>query len=202
MRKILILLFVILLYGAHADVQAANSSLDSNNTTVFTQNKLQKKELENGNTIYTSKALNVNVILHPYISNTDKDYVDYVFFIEKHKIGNIRFYDSSGNFGDFGNVYSFINKNSTYIILEYLDESLERYYFIVDVTNSKISKIFEHKYGDKYSSLKYTPEKLLMQNKYLPITYTMYEKDGGLYLKVGSTYKSDIITLKKPNSGK
>lgn len=44
----------------------------------------------------------------------------------------------------------------------------------------------------------YSPEKLLSENKPLPIAYTMYEKDGGLYLKVGSTYKSDIITLKKP----
>jgi hypothetical protein len=48
----------------------------------------------------------------------------------------------------------------------------------------------------------YTPHKLLLKMQYLPITYTMFSKDGGLYLKVGSTYKSDIITLKKPTSVK
>lgn len=48
----------------------------------------------------------------------------------------------------------------------------------------------------------YSPEKLLSQDKHLPITYTMFEKDDGLYIKVSSTYKSDVITLKKPTSVK
>lgn len=44
----------------------------------------------------------------------------------------------------------------------------------------------------------HTPEILLKQDKYLPINFTMYEKDGGLYFKVGSTYKANVLTLKKP----
>ncbi|MDD3596768.1 hypothetical protein [Sulfuricurvum sp.] len=69
---------------------------------------------------------------------------------------------------------------------------------ILEISNNNLMKINKKDFFDK----KYTPKKLLDEDKTLPLTYTMYKKDGGLYMKVGSTYKSDIITLKKPNSGK
>lgn len=87
--------------------------------------------------------------------------------------------------------------------------------FIIDASNkNNIKNLFLGTFYDQYFKVSkkqtsqfhifsgYSPEKLLSENKPLPITYTMYEKDGGLYMKVGSTYKSDIITLKKPNSVK
>jgi hypothetical protein len=197
----LIFLITFSFVALYANAETLHDNIECNSSSIFEQNKLLKKELENGNIIYRSKELNIDVISHATISDTDKDYVDYIFFTKSQNLGHIRFYDVD-SFTDSGNAYLFVNVHSKYLLAEYLDENLERYYFIVDLTNPKISKIFEHKYGDKYSSFKYTPKKILEQDKHLPVSYNLFEKDGRLYLKVGSTYKSDIITLKKPANGK
>ncbi|MCX6060703.1 MAG: hypothetical protein NT103_00405 [Campylobacterales bacterium] len=69
---------------------------------------------------------------------------------------------------------------------------------ILEISKNKVKKITKKDFFDDI----YTPQKLLNQQKFLPITYSMFSKDGGLYMKVGSTYKSNIITLKKPTSVK
>ncbi len=93
-------------------------------------------------------------------------------------------------------------KNNQYIIIqnEWEDEdaSSGTGILVIDISNNTAKKL----YRDNFDDERYTPKKQLNQQKYLPITYTMYEKYGGLYIKVGSTYKSDIITLKKPTSVK
>lgn len=198
MKKILIFLITFSFVALYANAETLHDNIECNSSSIFEQNKLLKKELENGDITYTSKALNVKMHLHPYISDTDKAYVDYIFLTNQHNLGNIRFYDTD-NFVDFGDILFFkhLNQNN-YAIIKYYPEGEKTYYFIVELDNKKIKNIY-HSY---YKLSRYIPKKLLMQEKYVPITYTMYEKDGGLYLKVGSTYKSDVITLKKPTSGK
>ncbi|MDD4950805.1 hypothetical protein [Sulfuricurvum sp.] len=96
------------------------------------------------------------------------------------------------------NIYLLNNTiDQQYFVIEaYCEDSVK--YFVVSVNNDKISLILKKEFYNE----QYTPQKLLKQNKYLPVTYSMFEKDGGLYMKVGSTYKSDIITLKKSTSMK
>ncbi|MDD5160803.1 MAG: hypothetical protein PHI47_12165 [Sulfuricurvum sp.] len=93
-------------------------------------------------------------------------------------------------------------KNNEYIIIEDEwegeDAGSGTGVLVIDISNNTAKKL----YRDNFDDERYTPKKLLNQQKYLPITPTLFEKDGGLYMKVGSTYKSDIITLKKSNSGK
>lgn len=88
-------------------------------------------------------------------------------------------------------------KNNQYIIIqnEWEDEdaSSGTGILVIEISNNTAKKL----YRDNFDDERYTPKKLLNQQKYLPITPTLFEKDGGLYMKVGSTYKSDVITLKK-----
>lgn len=72
-------------------------------------------------------------------------------------------------------------------------------YIVFDISKNTATKIIDN----SYSCDKYMPPKLKDTTDCYPAEFTIYsEKDGGLYMKVGSTYKSDIIPLKKPTSGK
>lgn len=90
------------------------------------------------------------------------------------------------------------SKNNQFIVLEDEwegeDASSGTGILVIDISNNTAKKL----YRDNFDDERYTPKKLLNQQKYLPITPTLFEKDGGLYMKVGSTYKFDIVTLKKP----
>ncbi|MDD2369398.1 MAG: hypothetical protein PHQ90_08855 [Sulfuricurvum sp.] len=68
-------------------------------------------------------------------------------------------------------------------------------YIVFEISKNTATKIIDN----SYSCDKYMPPKLKDTADCYPADFIIYsEKDGGLYMKVGSTYKSDIITLKKP----
>lgn len=72
-------------------------------------------------------------------------------------------------------------------------------YIVFEISKNTATKIIDN----SYSCDKYMPPKLKDRTDCYPADFTIYsEKDGGLYMKVGSTYKSDVITLKKPTSVK
>ncbi len=94
-----------------------------------------------------------------------------------------------------------LNKNQYFVIEDEWEEEngdSGKGVLVIDVSQNNVKKLIKSNFDND----DYTPYKLLLKMKYLPITPTLFEKDGGLYMKVGSTYKSDIITLKKPTSVK
>jgi len=198
-RNILLLLIYLVTIEAsevNCSVSAMNkvSEYDKLAEHEYQRYTMIKKELSSGDLSYLYQDIKVKIINHGSMSDSDKAYIDYVFYKNNKLDGNCRFYQTD-SFSDFGNAYLFKSfSNTSYMLIEYNGE-YNTYFFIVEIANNKaVKKIYEHSY---YYN-RYTPEKLLKQDTYLPITYTIYEKGGGLYMKVGSTYKSDIITLKKP----
>lgn len=94
------------------------------------------------------------------------------------------------------------SKDNQYIILqdewEQEDASSGTGILVIEISNNEAKKLYRENFDDE----RYTPKKLLNQQKYLPLSSSLFEKNGELYMKVGSRYKTDIITLKKPTSGK
>lgn len=88
--------------------------------------------------------------------------------------------------------------NMLYFIFEQ-EAEYSMSYIVFEISKNNATKIIDN----SYSCDKYMPPKLKNTADCYPADFTIYsEKNGGLYMKVGSTYKSDIIMLKKPTSVK
>ncbi len=163
----------------------------------------QMKMIKNNATAETVRA-NTEYMYKEYFVRITSNSVDdpvYHMYVNKHQLNQITLKDVGFLIHTTANICENY-KNNKYVILENEwedeDASSGTGVLVIDISNNTAKKL----YRDNFDDERYTPKKQLNQQKYLPITYKMYEKDGGLYMKVGSTYKSDIIILKKPNSRK
>jgi hypothetical protein len=207
--------FILLLFCSVIKADLLQSSLDKN-ITLECSNMNMKNDMNNKNDPYLRTDFKYkDYIIHHNTVNSD---AIYEIIKEKKVLKKLSIKDASGTAIHTNGKYCGDLNQSEYFIFEY-EVAAENYdgsglsgkgLFIIDACDKNdIKKLFLGIFYDQYlkgtekikSQYKiysgYTPPKLLKQDRYLPITYTLFEKDGGLYMKVGSTYKSDIITLKK-----
>jgi hypothetical protein len=135
------------------------------------------------------------------ISSNSLDDPAYHICINNHQLNQITLKDVGFTIHTNASVCE-SSKDNKYLVIknEWEDEdaSSGAGVLIIEISNNNAKKIFRDNFDDEH----YTPKKLLDKQKFLPINTTLFEKNGGLYMKIGSTYKSDIITLKKPTSMK
>lgn len=156
---------------------------------VYKSKSIAVYDIKNNNIIIKKLIVNDDIFHHyTSVNLCEGAKGDYYFVLEESN------FESEGDNGEnlTGKLIEIISDNNESINSKYFSAIFYDQYFKVPKKQTSQYKLFTG----------YTPEKVLKQDKYLPITYTMYKKNGGLYMKVGSTYKTDIITLKKPTSGK
>ncbi|MDD3596766.1 hypothetical protein [Sulfuricurvum sp.] len=184
---------IFILVGITVYGLVANNKLNS----YYSTNKMIKHETLNDSMIYTYNTSNVTVL---FIEGNEKNgYEGFAKCLFKENGKLLGSYKIDNESASIENIYVFIDdaKKIKYYFLETSDSMGNVCFDILNITNN-VNKIASKCFSlDDFNS-----PTMISKNKYLPITYTMFEKGGGLYLKVGSTYKSDIITLKKPSNVK
>jgi hypothetical protein len=185
-KFIIVFLLFILNIVVHATNNKNIAGNDLNSTEI-------NKQLKNG-FLVNSYRYKDYFLLNQQIYKTDGIVTQYTIQKAKKNLGKI----STKNLAtDPYNAKVYEVDDSLYFILEQESEYTMSY-LILKVTDTYVEKIIEK----SYSCQEYMPPKTKHMYDCYTANFTMYEKDGGLYLKVGSTYKSDVITLKKPTNRK
>lgn len=147
------------------------------------------KQIKNGFIISNYKFKNY-LITNKQIYKNNALETQYVIKKDQNEIGKITS-DKLATDHYKARVYKL--SNMLYFIFEQ-EAEYAMSYIVIEVSNNAATKIIDN----SYSCDKYMPAKLKDTTDCYPANFTIYsEKDGGLYMKVGSSYKSDIITLKK-----
>lgn len=181
-------------------VNAASEKLTATSEALICN---QMKMIKNNATVETAKLATEFVYKEFFIrikSNSADDPV-YQIYKKNHPLNQITLKDI-GFIIHTNAIICENSKDNQYMVFqdecEQEDASSGTGVLVIDISNNTAKKL----YRDNFDDERYTPKKLLNQQKYLPITPTLFEKDSGLYMKDGSTYKSDTITVKKPTSMK
>jgi hypothetical protein len=197
MKNLKIVVFTVLLLNSI--VNAGANSLPTNSETLVCHQMELHKRVQDYDPPMNTYFVYKNYLIQP----DDRTMIDTSYIIKNNNIKlNILTLQNTGTLIHTDASVCNNSKNNQYIIIEDEwegeDASSGTGILVIEISNNTAKKL----YRDNFDDERYTPKKLLNQQKYLPITPTLFEKNGGLYMKVGSTYKSDIITLKKPTSVK
>lgn len=190
---ILVLLFENTLSALDSNESIVNIKNDTSNIQIpsLKMSRIQSKD-------QTSIKYSISDICVNSKVKCDSVECKYIIIFQRKGLKPKSYFINGADALELGDIYYFIrNRQKEWAIIETNGE-FGATLFVVEIDGDKLKELKQ----SHYDYVKYTPDKLLKQDKYLPITYTMFEKDGGLYLRVGSTYKSDVITLKKPAEGK